>query len=192
MVTREANDSSHWREFERNELTHSAAHYLMAIDTLREKFGYARVTDVADTLEVTRGAASMSLSQLKKRGLVAEDPNRFLLLTDEGKTMAQAVEHNFRILSTFFQEVLSVPHEVASSDACKMEHLVSLETRRRLVWLMRYILSDEKRAAQVQRAMRCFVDGCEGVEECPLCLDAEDCLVGEEGCAYRPQSDGGR
>jgi Mn-dependent DtxR family transcriptional regulator len=51
------NDSSYWREFERNDITHSAAHYLMAIDALREEYGYARVTDVADMLKVSRGAA---------------------------------------------------------------------------------------------------------------------------------------
>lgn len=186
-MSKEANDSSHWREFERNDITHSAAHYLMAIDSLREKFGYARVTDVAEMLEVSRGAASMSLTQLKKRGWVAEDPNRFLLLTAEGKRMAELVEHNFRILSKFFEEVLGVSKDVALADACKMEHLMSLETGHRVVWLMRYILSDETRAAQVHRAMRCFVDGCETVLECPLCTDQRDCLVGPAGCAHRPK-----
>lgn len=186
-MTKEANDSTYWREFERNNITHSAAHYLMAIDSLREKFGYARVTDVAEMLEISRGAASMSLSQLKKRGWVAEDPNRFLLLTEEGKQIAGMVEHNFRILSKFFEEILGVSKEVALGDACKMEHLMSLDTGRRLVWLMRYILSDETRGAQVQKAMRCFVEGCESVGDCPLCSNEQECLIGPGGCAHRPK-----
>ena len=61
-MSKDINDSSYWREFEQNELTHSAAHYLMAIDSLREELGYARVTDVADKLEVSRGAASMRMT----------------------------------------------------------------------------------------------------------------------------------
>lgn len=175
-MSKPINDSTYWRDFEKNDITHSAAHYLMAIDALREEFGYARVTDVAEMLEVSRGAASMSISQLKKRGWVAEDPHRFLLLTDEGHQMAVLVEQNFRILSKFFEEVLGVSPETALSDACKMEHLMSLETGRRLVWLMRYILSDESRAAKINDAMACFRPGCESVEHCPLC-DGGDCLT---------------
>ena len=177
------NDGSYWREFEKNDITHSAAHYLMAIDSLRERLGYARVTDVAEMLNVSRGAASMSISQLKKRGWVTEDPNRFLLLTDQGREMAHLVEHNFRILSKFFEEVLGVSRELAMADACKMEHLMSLETGQHLVWLMRYILSDEKRAAQVHKALQCFKDGCDEIaDSCPLCETEEDCLAGPHGC----------
>lgn len=175
-MSKPINDSTYWRDFEKNDITHSAAHYLMAIDALREEFGYARVTDVAEMLEVSRGAASMSISQLKKRGWVAEDPHRFLLLTDEGHQMAVLVEQNFRILSKFFEEVLGVSPDTALSDACKMEHLMSLETGRRLVWLMRYILSDESRAAKINDVMACFRPGCESVEQCPLC-DGGDCLT---------------
>ncbi|MBX7255115.1 MAG: metal-dependent transcriptional regulator [Candidatus Hydrogenedentes bacterium] len=180
-MTKPINDSTYWREFEKNDVTHSAAHYLMAIDALKDEFGYARVTDVSRMLEVSRGAASMSISQLKKRGWVTEDPNRFLLLTEEGREIARLVEHNFRILSKFFQEVLGVSPNVALSDACKMEHLMSLETGRRMVWLMRYILSDESRAAKIHDVMACFKPGCESVEQCPLCESGE-CLSGNISC----------
>jgi Mn-dependent DtxR family transcriptional regulator len=178
------NDSTHWRDFEKNDITHSAAHYLMAVDALRDEFGYARVTDVAEMLEVSRGAASMSISQLKKRGWISEDPHRFLLLTDEGKNMARLVEQNFRILTKFFEEVLGMSSEVAMSDACKMEHLMSLETGRRLVWLMRYILSDEGRAAKIHSVMASFRPGCISAEECPLCEGGE-CLTPQgEDCEF--------
>ncbi len=178
-MSKSINDSSYWREFERNDITHSAAHYLMAIDALREEFGYARVTDVADMLEVSRGAASMSLTQLKKRGWVEEDPHRFLLLTDEGRFMAQLVERNFQILSKFFQDVLKVPKEVALGDACKMEHLMSLETGRRLTGLMRFICGDETREAKVHELISSMQTACKSSEECPLCEGGE-CLYPAE------------
>lgn len=152
----EANNACYWREFEKNRVSHSAAHYLMAIDALRRELGYARVTDVALRLEVTRAAASTALSQLKKRGMVAEDPNRFLLLTEEGARVVEQVEQNFRTLSRFFEEVLRVSPEVAQADACKIEHLMSLETGRRLLWLMALILDDAERAAAIGQAMSKF------------------------------------
>lgn len=187
MSNRQINDGSYWREFENNDITHSAAHYLMAIDSLKEELGYARVTDVAEMLDVSRGAASMSITQLKKRGWVKEDPNRFLLLTEEGAQIARLVEHNFRILSKFFHEVLGVARDVALADACKMEHLMSLETGRRLVWLMRYFMSDESRAAQLHKMMQCFSPGCEKVDDCPLCENSDECLVEAENCIHRKQ-----
>ncbi|PCJ64230.1 MAG: hypothetical protein COA73_04425 [Candidatus Hydrogenedentota bacterium] len=152
MEDESINDSAYWREFEKNELTHSAAHYLMAIDSLREEFGYARVTDVAVKLEVSRGAASMSIAHLKKRGWVTEDPNRFLLLAEEGHAMAKIVEQNFRILSKFFTEILGSPKEIALSDACKMEHLISPETSQRLEKLIDLYDSDPKLAKALDKA----------------------------------------
>lgn len=149
----EVNDSKHWREFERNPLSHSMAHYLMAIDSLRHDLGYARSTDVADMLEVSRGAASMALSQLKKRGWVAEDPNRFLLLTEEGERIARSVEHNFVILTTFFEKLLQVDSETARGDACKMEHLMSMDSGKRLLWLMHRLSDDGVSMQKVEQIM---------------------------------------
>lgn len=143
-------------------LSHSRAHYLMAIDTLRSSLGYARTTDVAEMLEVSRGAASMALAQLKKRGWVAEDPNRFLLLTEEGRQITDLVSENFTILSRFFEIVLGVPKERAVADACKMEHLVSLETSRRLHWLTQHVESDG--AAALRKHMKEFKPGSAGVD----------------------------
>jgi DtxR family transcriptional regulator, Mn-dependent transcriptional regulator len=191
-MTREINDATYWREFDNNDITHSAAHYLMAIDSLRDQYGYARVTDVAEMLNVSRGAASMSISQLKKRGWVEEDRNRFLLLSDQGERMASLVEQNFKILSRFFEEVLGMDQDTSLADACKMEHLMSLETGRRLVWLMRYVMGDKVRAAQVQKAMECFQPGCESVEECPLCLSDDACFFDDHECAIRKQREANR
>lgn len=153
MVNTDANNASYWREFEKNRVTHSAAHYLMAIDALRAELGYARVTDVAERLEVTRAAASVALTHLKKRGLVAEDPNRFLLLTEEGARVVEQVEQNYRTLSRFFEEMLGVSPEIAQADACKIEHLMSLETGRRLLQLVRFLLGNSGRAALIREAM---------------------------------------
>jgi Mn-dependent DtxR family transcriptional regulator len=189
-VSVEINDAAYWREFERNGITHSAAHYLMAIDTLRQEYGYARVTDVADMLEVSRGAASMSLSHLKKRGWVTEDHNRFLLLTDAGRQIAELVEHNFKILATFFEDVLGVRKEVALADACKMEHLMSLETGQRLLWLMRWIMSDESRMAKVNETMRSLDNtACASIAECPVCKDTGACLSKMEPVDFQAPGD---
>ena len=176
---KEGNDASHWRDFENNPLSHSMAHYLMAIDSLRNELGYARSTDVAEMLEVSRGAASMALQQLKKRGWVAEDPNRMLLLTDEGKRIANLVENNFVILSKFFENVLHIDKAVASGDACKMEHLMSIETGQRLLQLVRFLMTDDPAAQRVREEMLKNQAECNDVrvEDCPICGGAGACIA---------------
>lgn len=130
-----------WKKFEANEITHSAAHHLMAVLELKEKNGYARVTDVARELHVTSGSASTNLKSLKNKGLIVEDQNRFLNLSEEGEALAKLVIRRKRVIHDFLVDVLNVSENQAEIDACKTEHLISLETT---IKLEQYI---NKRAA---------------------------------------------
>jgi len=121
-----------WKQFEENAITHSAAHHLLAILELRQKRGYARVTDVAKHLNITTGSASTNLKSLKARGLIIEDENRFLTLSEEGEALAKAVVMRKDVFYRFLVEVIGVSEEQAEIDACKTEHLISVETARKL------------------------------------------------------------
>ena len=121
-----------WKKFEENNLTHSAAHHLLAILELREKRGYARVTDVARELNITTGSASINLKSLKAKNLIVEDENKFLALSEEGETLARAVLMRKKVLNDFLVGVLQVTPEQAEIDACKTEHLISVETAMKL------------------------------------------------------------
>lgn len=121
-----------WKKFEENKITHSAAHHLLAVKELREQRGYARVTDVAKLLNITTGSASTNLKSLKSKGLVEEDDNKFLTLSDEGLQLASAVIVRKKVFYTFLTEVLGVSEEQAEIDACKTEHLISAETTNKL------------------------------------------------------------
>lgn len=124
-----------WKEFGENEITHSAAHHLLAIKELFETRGYARVSDVAKHLNITTGSASTNLKGLKHKGLVSEDDNKFLKLTPEGKKLADAIVSRRDILQSFFIEVLGVDSAQAEIDACKTEHLLSAETTKKMAQL---------------------------------------------------------
>ena len=121
-----------WKQFEENDITHSAAHHLLAVMELREKKGYARVTDVAKHLNITTGSASTNLKSLKLKGLVSEDENRFLSLSTEGEALAKAVISRKKLFYRFLVDVLHVSADQAEIDSCKTEHLISPETTRKL------------------------------------------------------------
>lgn len=159
-----------WKSFEENLLTHSAAHYLMTIRELLETQGYARVTDIAKRMNITRGSCSISLKPLKKRGLVVEDANKFLTLSEEGRRLAEVVERNDELLEVFFRDVLGVDPDQAEVDACKIEHLLSLEASVKLCHFIECIRSGQKPARDfmkllLRQAVPCATDK----TACPHC-----------------------
>ena len=122
-----------WRAYEENELSHSAAHHLMAIHELREMHGYARVSDIAKHLSITKGSVSTAMKHLKERGYVQEDLNRFLELTEQGLKVVQETEATRLVVQRFLKDALGMDEDDAMVDACKVEHLISNEARVRLV-----------------------------------------------------------
>jgi DtxR family Mn-dependent transcriptional regulator len=135
-----------WKEFEQNIITHSAAHHLMAIDELVNTLGYARVSDIARRLNITRGSVSISLKPMKEAGLILQDENRHLRLSETGQRLVNGVKSKRVLIRRLFSELLGLDEQQAEIDACKMEHLISNETARRLVAFFRFIDSAEQPA----------------------------------------------
>jgi DtxR family Mn-dependent transcriptional regulator len=128
-----------WKEFDQNIITHSAAHHLMAIDDLVNQLGYARVSDIARRLNITRGSVSISLKPMKEAGLVLQDENRHLRLSEQGQRLVDAVKSKRDLVQRLLSELLGVAEPQAEIDACKLEHLISNETARRLVAFFRHV-----------------------------------------------------
>jgi DtxR family transcriptional regulator, Mn-dependent transcriptional regulator len=165
-----------WKSFEENQLTHSAAHYLMTIHELLSSQGYARVTDIAKRLSITRGSCSISLKPLKKRGLVVEDANRFLALSPEGRRLAEIVEKNDELLRKFLHELLGVSPDQAEVDACKIEHLLSLESSVKLARFIDFLEAGGTAAEDFLRRARTWIESCDG--------DAAGCAICQDECFY--------
>jgi len=164
-----------WKEFEHNEITHSAAHHLMAIDDLIRKLGYARVSDIARQLNITRGSVSVSLQPLKEAGLVVQDENRHLRLSRPGQALVDAIRTKRLLVQRLFHEVLGVTALQAEVDACKVEHLLSNDTAQKIVAFLRFIDSGGRPVRDFLAAWRTANPACEHQPaECPSC--------GEKGC----------
>lgn len=120
-----------------NELTHSMAHYLLTIHKLKEIKGYARVTDIAKDMGLTKGSVSTALNNLKKRELVVEDESKFLSLSETGHEEVHSILSNRTLLYYFLKDFLGVDDEVAHKDSCLMEHLLSEDTREKFFNFMK-------------------------------------------------------
>jgi Mn-dependent DtxR family transcriptional regulator len=112
-----------------HELSHSMVHYLLTIHKLKELNGYARVTDIARDLQITKGSVSTAINNLKKRELVIEDAAKFLALSESGHAEVHRILSSRTLLFYFLKDIVGVDDEVAHKDSCLMEHLLSDETR---------------------------------------------------------------
>lgn len=122
-----------------SDLTHSMAHYLLAIHKLKESKGYARVTDIAKEMNLTKGSVSTALNNLKKKDLVVEDDSKFLSLSETGHEEVHSILSSRTLLYYFFKDILGVSDETSHKDSCLMEHLLSPESREKFFKFMRKV-----------------------------------------------------
>lgn len=177
-----------WKEFGQNPVTHSAAHHLVAIEGLIEEYGYARVTDVAKRLSITRGSASITIRNLKSRGFVEADSRGFLRLSGDGMKIVRGVQAKKSVIKKLFTDLLGVGEDQANVDACKIEHLISGKTAERVTRLLRFVDSGCPEADRFREAFAAFEEACDGNPiACTVCHD--ECLA--KGAAEMPEGNGG-
>jgi DtxR family Mn-dependent transcriptional regulator len=160
-----------WKEFDENEVTHSAAHHLMAIDEVGRNYGgWARVSDIARHLNITRGSVSINLRSLAARGLIEQDEHHMVRLTEQGLQIVQGIHANKTVLHAFFRDVLGLSDEQADVDSCKIEHLISNQTARQLARLIHFLNAPN---ADTAERFKKFKDRCHDPKTCPICKTAQ-------------------
>lgn len=159
-----------WKEFGANELTHSAAHHLIAIDEIGRRYGgWARVSDIARHLNITRGSVSINLRALKKRGLLETDEHHMVRLSAEGERIVHGVTAKKTAMKAMLRHVLGMSEEQAEVDSCKIEHLISGPTAERLLALVHVVLSDPGLAEKLRTRVEHADNVCADPAGCPVC-----------------------
>ena len=105
----------------------SAEDYLEQILILLEKKGYARSTDIAASLGVTKPSVSVAMKKLRENGYITMEKAGLISLTDKGYSIARRVYDRHQTLTRFFVS-MGVEEATARKDACKVEHDLSDET----------------------------------------------------------------
>lgn len=174
-----------WKRFGEKEVSHSMAHYLQAVASLKADKGHARVVDIADELGVSKSGVSSMLRSLQSRGLVTHERYGAVELTPAGQQLASRTESSRRVLTMFLSEVLGVPEEVASEDACMIEHLVSPEVSVELLRLTTFARSQHPAAVRFREAYKMSPRSCveHAPEACDVCGSTclRESLVSEIG-----------
>ena len=108
-------------------LYESGEMYLETIFVLTQEGKSVRAIDVCEYMGYSKPSVSRALGILKKSGHITVDKNGFLSLTNEGMSVAKKIYERHKILTEVLIS-LGVSPEVASDDACKIEHHISDES----------------------------------------------------------------
>lgn len=108
-------------------LSQSLEDYLEMIHMLHVDGGTARVKDIAEALSVKMPSVAKAVLELKKLGLVTQEPYAGVELTEAGEKVAADVLNRHMLLKCFLVR-LGVSEGTADKDACCMEHILSAET----------------------------------------------------------------
>ncbi len=98
--------------------------YLETIFILSREKSQVRSIDIANEMGFSKPSVSRAVGILRDGGFISVDSNGFIVLTDAGLEYAEKIYERHTVLTSFLIG-LGVDEETACEDACRMEHVVS-------------------------------------------------------------------
>ncbi len=114
----------------------SLENYLETILFLQDSSDKVRVTDLADSVKVSKASVHKAIKQLTELNLANHNHYGSISLTSEGLEYAKSIEARHNILCDFFINTLGVSPEIGEDEACSVEHLLSMSTVLKMKELM--------------------------------------------------------
>ena len=105
----------------------SAEDYLEAILMIFERKGSVRSIDIANELGYSKPSVSIAMKNLRENGYIVMDKDGYITLTEKGKEVAERVYERHKFISQGLIK-LGVDPKIAEDDACRIEHVISVET----------------------------------------------------------------
>lgn len=109
------------------QLQESGEMYLETIYILTEESPHVRSIDVCEHMGFSKPSVSRAVGLLKSGGYISVDKDGYISLTEVGREVAVKMYDRHRLLTDFLVS-LGVDREVATNDACKIEHHISDES----------------------------------------------------------------
>ncbi len=109
------------------QLFESGEMYLETIFVLSKTLNYVRSVDIANYTGYSKPSVSRAVNLLKDNGYISIDSDGHIKLEESGLSVASGIYERHTILTKLLCK-MGVSDETASADACKMEHVISMET----------------------------------------------------------------
>ncbi|WP_040951372.1 transcriptional regulator MntR [Gorillibacterium massiliense] len=124
--------------------TPSMEDYLERIYKLIDEKGYARVSDIAEGLEVHPSSVTKMIQKLDKDNYLVYEKYRGLILTAKGKKMGKRLMDRHKLLETFLT-VIGVQEENIYKDVEGIEHHLSWDSITCIETLIEYFQQNPER-----------------------------------------------
>lgn len=108
-------------------LQESGEMYLETILILSRKNGRVRSIDISEHMGYSKPSVSRAVGLLKKDAFITVEKDGSIHLTDKGLALAEKILERHTILTKMLIQ-LGIDEQTASSDACRIEHVISDKT----------------------------------------------------------------
>ena len=105
----------------------SAENYLETILILSKKLPVVRSVDISNELGYKKSSVSIAMKNLRQKQHITVTDAGYIYLTDSGREIAEMIYERHQLISSWLIK-LGVPEEIATEDACRMEHVISKES----------------------------------------------------------------
>lgn len=105
----------------------SSENYLETILVLSQRLPVVRSVDIATELGFKKSSVSVAMKNLREKNHIKVSDAGFIYLTESGQAIAEMIHERHQLLTQWLTR-LGVPEEIASEDACKLEHVLSAES----------------------------------------------------------------
>ncbi len=126
--------------------------YLERILELINTKGYARVVDIAQSLEISQASVTNMIQRLDAEGLLKYEKYRGLVLTTAGETLARNITRRHQLLTDFLK-LFELDEQVIFHDVEGMEHHISPPTLRAIEALTEQLARQPALLARVRQMM---------------------------------------
>lgn len=141
-----------WQNIERSFFmpTPSMEDYIEIIYNLIEAKGYARVSSIAEALEVHPSSVTKMVQKLDKDNYLDYEKYRGFVLTSKGKKIGERLVFRHELLENFL-ELIGVDEEHIYNDVEGIEHHLSWNSIDRIADVVAYFKEDERRRKDLQK-----------------------------------------
>ncbi len=105
----------------------SAENYLETILIIKNRKGFCRSIDIANELGYSKPSVSVAMKNLRENGYIDVMGDGNIVLLEPGRAIAEKLYERHTMLTDFLA-ALGVNGDVASEDACRIEHVLSEES----------------------------------------------------------------
>lgn len=110
--------------------------YLRTVYELLEEGVQPLRARIAERLHQSGPTVSQTVARMERDGLLVVDPDRTIRLTATGSRLARDVMRKHRLAECLLTEVIGLEWEKVHDEACRWEHVISVDVERRLVQIL--------------------------------------------------------